>query len=209
MITANSYIFSNTEENHDEKNKFNMGPIIFGAVALVSHFYVGSSIETPIVSLDVSANSIQYFNITTHDEETSNYSLHNNQSDDLDSSAALNFKNDDILNIDADNEMEVLDVEELRRLQQSFDSFSDKNHETQLEMTKTLATLTNQMESVNKELARLNKTQENLPENIKNELAKIQVEKSDNNKNVWIAPIITGITVAVVGSLIIYFMGIG
>lgn len=100
-------------------------------------------------------------------------------------------------------------MEELRRLQESFDSFSEKNHETQLKMTEQLAILTTRMESVCNELSRLNKHQQELPKNIQTEINNNKAKKNEKYKSVWVAPIVTVITVAIVGALILYFMGIG
>lgn len=197
-MNTNSYTFTFSEEKDEKIFKFNIGPLVFGTIALVSHFYFNSNIDQTIAQLKASPHSIQSFNLIKPKEEQIVYPLHKNQLDDSDNLYTINFSNNDIIKSDTNDESEVLNMEELSKFQEKFDVFSDKNHEMQLKMTETLAILNTEMASIKNELSRMNKTQEALPSTIRDELVKIKSEKSDSVKTNWLAPTITGIVIGIV-----------
>lgn len=195
MIASNSYTFRSSEKNNIEKTKLNIGPLIFGAVALVSNFYFGNNVDSTLLSNEVNTNSI--YSVKLNNENTAEKENISNQTINSDGVFTLNLTKDAIIKSDTIEEMEGVDVEELRKLQDSFERFSTQNHEQQLKVTELLATLTAEMKSVNSELTRLNKSNEELPDVIKREINNINVEKSKNKQSTWIAPLVVGIIVLV------------
>lgn len=197
MTATNSYSFTREEETTAEEIKFNFTPLIFGAVTLISTLSISAIQDTINISKEYTVNSISSIDLTK-DSKDSLIPIHNNQLKGSGMSNSTTVPINDILNKEDSDTEEVLDVEELKRLQESFDSFSTRNHEVQLKMTEQLAILTTQMESVSNELSRLNKQQEELPKNIQTEIKKNQAEKTENNRSIWIAPTITGLVIGFV-----------
>jgi len=205
-MTTTNYPFENNEEDKSEDNKFNIGPLIFGAVVLVSNIGFGSNVNTPIVPIESTLNSVQSYDLTSPSDKNENFPLHNEH--DRKALQTLDLTKKDIFETETDEEAEVLNMDELQRLQENFDSFSKQNHDNQLEMTKELTRLTTQIESLSNELSRLNKTNEELPSIIKKEFKNLQMEKLENNKSVWIAPTITGLIIGIVLLFGEYFLNL-
>lgn len=209
MIATNSYSFQNDDKDSD-KREFNFTPLIYGTVILISTLNINNVQSSFNIEEEKTVNSIRSLDLTKEQKATT-LPLHNNQLKKSDSLNSVNLTNDDIMSIEEEIE-EVLDVEELNRLNNKFDIFSEKFHDSQIENTEKLTTLTTKMDSVQNELSRLNETQQRLPERIRDELSKLQSEKKDNNKNIWIAPLVTGITsgivVGIVVAVALYYMGI-
>lgn len=207
-MTTSSYIYSFPNNKDDNEKKINIGPLVFGAVSLVSTFYFGSPANQINLPFKFSINSIQSYNLTKSQEEPENYSLQKNSIDENESSTTLHFNNDGIIKLEIADELGDLDMEELRRIQDKLDKFADTNHELQIKMTENIATLSSEMKSVKEELSRLNKTQESLPKTIRDEIAKIKIEKSNTLKNVWLAPLITGLVIGLVLLFGEFFLGL-
>lgn len=211
MTATNSYSFARDEETTAEEIKFNFTPLIFGAMTLISTLSISAIQDTINISKEYTVNSISSIDLTK-DSKDSLIPIHNNQLKGSGMSNSTTVPINDILNKEDSDTEEVLDVEELNRLNNKFDIFSEKFHDSQIENTKKLTTLTTKMDSVQNELSRLNETQQKLPERIRDELSKLQSEKKDNNKNIWIAPLVTGITsgivVGIVVAVVLYYMGI-
>lgn len=204
MIASTSYQFGDFEE----KSNVNINPFIFGAVILVSSFYIQASTELPIISAENNLNSIYSLNLTKiNDEKIKKIDVHNNQKIGPESYSTLNLTEHDTIVLSKGAEVEVLNMEELRKLQESFNISSERNHELQLKVTEQLATLNTETGYMKSELEKLNNNQDALPTLIRDEFKKIQFEKSESNKINWFAPLITGIVIGAILLIGQYFLG--
>lgn len=186
MTASNIFSFNDNEYNQTispDKIK----PFLFSTVALVSSFTFNINNQHTNYTVFSNNHSIRAEQKSfSSDENMSNHQLFTESG-----MGPLNkTKNIDLTEL----VKEELDMEELERLRNSFDDFSNKQQDKNEKFIENFATLKTQMQLINDNLEKLNKE---LPSNIRDEIKKIQIEKKEKNTSVWIAPVITGIVIVI------------
>lgn len=191
---SNSLFFNDEKQikvNDSLKNGF-----IISAIGLGSFFAFSNTEQISKIDTQLTLNTISSIHISNEENYYSIPIISKHQDNTV------------IIDMNEKEESEGLNVEELRKLQESFDRFSIQNHEQQLKVTELLSTLNTEMSSVKNELLRLNKAQDELPSTIQKEIKSLSFDRLDDNKKVWIAPIIVGVVVGLILLAGQYFLGL-